>query len=180
MSQIAPAARELGIDLASNSAAAMTAPAATETSEDNAAMIHAMVDGLAQRLQSNPNDLEGWKRLGRSYLVLNEPIRAQEAYARAVALAPTDLAVLAGYADATMLAPGTVAVPKESIEALRKLLASDGADGTALWLVAVAESEAGNAPQATVLLQRLLKQLQPDTAAYKTVQARLDRLTQAP
>ncbi len=148
--------------------------------DDQRQMIKDMVARLAQRLQSNPNDLEGWKRLGRSYLVLNEPIRAQEAYAHAVALAPTDLAVLAGYADATMLAPGTVAVPKESIEALRKLLASDGADATALWLVAVAESEAGNAPQATVLLQRLLQQLQPDTAAYKTVRARLDRLTPAP
>lgn len=182
--QVAAAARELGIDLGAPGAAAAPglspSPAAPDAAEGQAAMIHAMVDGLAQRLQSNPNDLEGWKRLGRSYLVLNDPVRAQEAYSHAMTLAPKDIAVLNGYANATMMTTGAVTVPKESIETLRGVLASNGSDSTALWLVGIAESDAGDKALAATLLKRLLEQLPPDTAAYRTVQARLARVAPTP
>ncbi len=51
--------------------------------EDRAAMIQNMVAGLDARLQDDPNDLAGWMQLIRSYRVLNDTGRAQEAYARA-------------------------------------------------------------------------------------------------
>jgi cytochrome c-type biogenesis protein CcmH len=34
--------------------------------------VEAMVASLAARLQENPNDIEGWKMLGRSYLQLKD------------------------------------------------------------------------------------------------------------
>lgn len=40
--------------------------------EDRAAMITAMVDGLAARLRENPEDVEGWVRLLRSRQVLGQ------------------------------------------------------------------------------------------------------------
>lgn len=43
------------------------------------AMVRGMVDRLAQRLESNPRDAEGWIRLMRSRMVLNEPEAAQAA-----------------------------------------------------------------------------------------------------
>lgn len=180
--RVAAAARELGVDLgaASTTPTSDQEPAVPDAAEDQGAMIRTMVDGLAQRLQSNPDDVEGWKRLGRSYLVLNEPQRAQDAYARAMALTPTDVAALTGYASATMLVPGTVTVPKESIETLRDLLASQSDDPAALWLLGVAEAEAGHNAQAKTLLNRLLTQLPPDSAAYRTVQSRLAQVTPAP
>ena len=46
-------------------------------------MIRGMVEGLAARLEENPNDPDGWLRLARSYDVLGEPERAAEARARA-------------------------------------------------------------------------------------------------
>lgn len=39
---------------------------------DREASIRAMVDGLAQRLESSPRDVEGWMRLMRSRVVLGE------------------------------------------------------------------------------------------------------------
>jgi len=45
--------------------------------------IAAMVQGLAQRLEKNPDDLEGWMRLVRAYAVLGEPDKAKSALARA-------------------------------------------------------------------------------------------------
>jgi cytochrome c-type biogenesis protein CcmH len=47
------------------------------------AMIHRMVDGLAERLKSNGSDLDGWLRLVRAYRVLNEPDKAKDALAGA-------------------------------------------------------------------------------------------------
>jgi len=46
------------------------------------AFIRSMVDGLAQRLQDNPNDLAGWKRLARAYQVLGESEKARAAKTR--------------------------------------------------------------------------------------------------
>ncbi len=43
-----------------------------------------MVDSLAQRLQQDPNDLPGWKMLGRSYFQIQNFPAAISAYERAV------------------------------------------------------------------------------------------------
>jgi len=47
--------------------------------EDRAELIRAMVERLADRLEENPDDLEGWKRLARAYQVLGEKDKAIEA-----------------------------------------------------------------------------------------------------
>ncbi len=49
------------------------------TPADRTAMIEGMVSGLAERLKSNPDDVEGWLRLIRSYSVLGRPEEAVEA-----------------------------------------------------------------------------------------------------
>jgi cytochrome c-type biogenesis protein CcmH len=41
--------------------------------------IRTMVGGLAERLAANPGDLEGWRRLIRSYAVLGERAKAEAA-----------------------------------------------------------------------------------------------------
>ena len=38
-------------------------------------MIETMVEQLSQRLQENPQDVPGWKRLARAYEVLESPNR---------------------------------------------------------------------------------------------------------
>lgn len=48
--------------------------------------IGAMVEGLAARLEQNPDDVEGWKMLGRSYMQLGNPQGAVEAFEKAVEL----------------------------------------------------------------------------------------------
>lgn len=61
--------------------------AATRMSdEERAAMIRSMVKRLADRLEENPGDREGWFRLARAYEVLGEMEKAGEARARAEAL----------------------------------------------------------------------------------------------
>ncbi|MAU40921.1 MAG: c-type cytochrome biogenesis protein CcmI [Kordiimonas sp.] len=54
-------------------------------------MIRGMVAQLADRLEREPEDMEGWLRLGRAYLVLGEKDKAVKAYERALPLVPEEL-----------------------------------------------------------------------------------------
>ncbi len=51
--------------------------------EEQNEMIHAMVDKLAAKLQANPDDAEGWRKLARAYQVLGESDKAKTALDRA-------------------------------------------------------------------------------------------------
>lgn len=50
---------------------------------DRTAMIHGMVDRLATRLKQDGNDVDGWLRLVRAYMVLGEQDKARSALADA-------------------------------------------------------------------------------------------------
>lgn len=52
------------------------------SAEDRNAFIRSMVEGLAARLEENPDDPEGWLRLARSYQVLGEVDAAKQAIAK--------------------------------------------------------------------------------------------------
>ncbi len=58
--------------------------------EDRQQMIRGMVDGLAQRLEANPGDVDGWLRLARARQVLGENAAAAEALKRALEALPAD------------------------------------------------------------------------------------------
>jgi cytochrome c-type biogenesis protein CcmH len=61
-----------------------TAKAEATPSLENDAAIRAMVDGLANRLESSPRDVEGWTRLMRSRVVLGEKADAAAALRKAL------------------------------------------------------------------------------------------------
>ena len=85
----------------SPAAVAATAQATADAApEQREAMINAMVERLAARLEQQPDDVEGWSRLGRSYMVLHRPDKARDAYARALQLRPADAALKQALADA--------------------------------------------------------------------------------
>jgi cytochrome c-type biogenesis protein CcmH len=59
------------------------AAAGKMTDADRAQMIRGMVDGLAKRLEANPDDVQGWQRLVQSFVVLGERDRAVAALGEA-------------------------------------------------------------------------------------------------
>lgn len=104
--QITAAAETLGEDLAEipvaaaapaqapsqapSQAAAPPGPTAEDveqaqqmTEEERGAFIRSMVDRLASRLEDEPEDLDGWLRLARAYVVLGEADKAREAFGKA-------------------------------------------------------------------------------------------------
>ena len=74
--------------------------------EVSAQEIEAIVERLAQRLQSEPGNAEGWTLLGRSYGAFGRFRESADAYANAVKLRPADAQLLADYADALGMALG--------------------------------------------------------------------------
>lgn len=67
-------------------AAVPTPAAATPSAEDIAARIRA----LEQRLERTPDDLAGWKMLGRSFVAQGRYMEAVGAYSRAAQIDPRD------------------------------------------------------------------------------------------
>ena len=143
--------------------------------EDRAAAIAGMVEGLAQRLEDNPDDLAGWVRLARSYSVMGEREAAADALGRAAALAPDDAAVLGAHADA-LLAAYPDELPPAFFATIEQLHALDPADPRALWVLGMRAAEAGDAERARTLLERLRDQLAPDSEEFAIVDARLRAL----
>lgn len=97
------------------------------------AQMAAMVDRLAERLQSEPGNAEGWAMLARSYAVLGRHADAVKAYAKATTLVPADADLLADYADAiAMLNKGQLA--GEPIKLVERALKADPRNLKALAL----------------------------------------------
>ncbi|WP_075995855.1 c-type cytochrome biogenesis protein CcmI [Salaquimonas pukyongi] len=69
--------------------------AASMTAEERGEMITAMVQNLAGRLEDNPTDKEGWKRLVRAYIVLGDSNAAKSAVEQAIAANAGDGAFVA-------------------------------------------------------------------------------------
>jgi cytochrome c-type biogenesis protein CcmH len=148
--------------------------------EQRQAMIHGMVDKLAAELQANPNDVDGWLRLGRARHVLGQEDQSIQAYAKAAALAPNRLDAQTAYADALFgqLKPGQKPQPT-FIALMRHILDLDATNGDALWFVGLAEAEAGHRETAAALWQRLLAEIPPDQPkARNAVQGAIDKLKQ--
>lgn len=153
------------------------AAAGEMSAEERTQMIATMVARLAERLEENPDDLQGWMRLGRSYSVLLRHAEARDAYARAAELAPGDTAVLGDYARAVMNAAGDATeFPAQAIALYRQIIGLDPEQREALWFLGYAEAAAGNNAAARDYWNRLLDLLPADGPNREAVEQALDAL----
>jgi cytochrome c-type biogenesis protein CcmH len=177
--QLQAAAAELGIE-PEDSATASRGPTAeqmaaaeTMSPEQRQEMVRAMVDGLAARLEQQPDDIEGWRMLGRSWAVLGDPAKSAEAFAQVAHRLPEDLASQVDYATA-LLARQSLDLPpsSEAVAQLQQVLKLDGDNAIALFHLGRAAAANGDTGTATRHWQRLLAHLPPDAP----VRAQLERL----
>ncbi|MEQ9138583.1 MAG: c-type cytochrome biogenesis protein CcmI [Thalassobaculum sp.] len=145
--------------------------------EDRVAMIQGMVDGLAARLEANPDDLEGWRRLGRSYLVLNRRADAVEAYRRAAEIAPDDIEILLDYAHA-LFPPGTSEreMPPAFAAVIDQVRALEPDNAEGLFFGGLIAVRRGDHAEARELWGQLVRKLPADSSVRDAVQRRLDTL----
>ena len=151
------------------------AAAQNMTPEDRQAMIESMVQGLADRLKENPDDLPGWLRLARAYTVQKRYADARDAMAKAADLAPENINVLLLYGRALRSAAGNEQTP-ESVAVMRRVLKLDSDNTEALWLVGRADVQAGQRETGIAMMQRALDTLPKDAAERQQLQNHLDAL----
>jgi len=169
-SQIAGVRAELGLDQ----------PDASDPVPD-AEMIEGMVEGLAARLEENPDDVEGWQMLARSYSVLGRDDDALNAYAKVATLQPDNLQAKIDYAAARMnnVLKRQVAIDDETVQLLNAIYETDPTVPMALLYLGAAAQQRGDLSEAETFWKALLNQSEPGSADYTMVQSLLDRIGDA-
>ena len=109
--------------------------------------VETMVERLALRLQKKPDDVEGWRMLGWSYFSLQQPAKAVEAYARAVALEPQAAALKSAYGEAMVAAENGTVTP-QAVETFNAALALEAKNPKARYFVALALEQTGKKKEA--------------------------------
>ena len=137
-------------------AEAMAAMAALSP-EEQAAQIEAMVEGLAARLEQEPDDLEGWVRLARSYQTLGRTEEFQAALGQIARLSPDDVEAQRNYAYVLLNRDAEAGAELDplTVEALERLLALDESDPMALLTMGVVTHARGESDESRTLLVRL-------------------------
>jgi cytochrome c-type biogenesis protein CcmH len=144
-------------------------------------MVSNMVARLAANLEDDPDNADGWLQLARSYEVLEQPSDAEAAYARAAALRPGDVNVLALYARSILSQASTdQPLALRLVDIYRRIVQLDAQNPEALYFAGLGEAQAGNTEIAASHWQRLLSMLDPGTEAYGVIEERLDDLRAGP
>ena len=135
--------------------------------------IEAMVQRLADRLEQNPDDLEGWKMLGKSYSVIGKFGEASKAYASAARLAPRDPQVLADLADAIAMSRGQD-MKGEPEELVLRALQIDPKNLKALALAGTAAYDRQDFAAAAGYWQRMLPLVPPGSEDASAIAANVE------
>ena len=123
--------------------------------------VQAMVAKLAERMQSRPDDAEGWLMLGRAQMMLGQLPEALVAYERLVQLRPADANILVDYADALAVKNGRT-LQGEPLKLIERALKLDPGNLKALALAGSAAFDAQDDVKAVLYWDRAVSIGPPD------------------
>jgi len=151
-----------------------TTPAAgpnaqTVEADSQAPALATLLPQLQQRLEAAPDDIEGWRLLGRSYLSVSEFDKAREAFSRALTLDEDDTATLAQLAESiAMTRNGDLS--GEPMQLLERSSAIDPAHEHSLWLLSIGRQQAGEHAAALQGFDLLASTAQDSPEALATIE----------
>lgn len=135
--------------------------------------IDRMVEGLERKLEKEPDNLQGWLMLGRSYKMLGRSQDAEKAFERAMPMIEQDAQLLAVYAD--LLASNAEGSFKgKPLELIQKAIQLDPNNAMALWLLGSALFSQDQFEKAIQVWQKLAPQLEPDSEDAKMLNNAMD------
>ena len=137
-----------------SSTAAAGGSGAAEEHPDTGAQVEAMVMALAARMEENPDDLDGWLMLARSYRFLKRHADAVNAFEKAMPLVETNPQLLADLADTMAMATGGN-LDGRPIRLIRKAIELDPVNVQSLWLAGTYDFERGDYESALSYWRRL-------------------------
>ena len=121
--------------------------------------IREMVGTLEARLAKEPDNVEGWAMLARSWLVLEDYPEAAKAYARLAELIPDNADVVADWADVVATKNGSIVGEAEVLVA--RALEIDPNHVKSLALAGTAAYQRGDYAAAAGLWERILARVPP-------------------
>ncbi len=132
-----------------------------------------VLENLIARLNKNPEDIEGWIMLGRTYAIMERYTDATNTYAKLAELVPNNPQILSDYADVlAMKNQGSLA--GKPTELIYQALSIDPQYPKALALAGTAEFEQEKFEQAAVHWEKLLKVIPADSQLAKSVKDSID------
>lgn len=139
--------------------------------------IDEMVARLAQRMESNPDDMQGWLMLARSYKSLGRYDDAVKAFAKAEKVINEEPDLLASYAETIAMASGEglAGKPRQLVERALKI---DGTHAHSLFLAGAAAMQANEVKQAIAYWEALLLQVEPGTELDQMLRAGIEKMKQ--
>jgi len=168
----------LGTPAALDPAARRTTPASDESAHGlQSQQIATMVERLAARLRENPDDLNGWVMLARSYSAMGRFDESSRAYAEAAKLAPKDATLLADYADVLVMAQGR-RFDGEPDRLVARALAADPKHGKSLALAGTSAFNRRDYATAVRHWSTLRAQLDPGSEMASSVDASIAQARQ--
>jgi len=137
--------------------------------------INDMVAKLAERMQANPDNMQGWLMLARSYKTMGRYEEAAEAYGKAEKVINDDPELLASYAETIAMAAGQglKGKPAQLIERALKL---DPQQPHALFLAGAAAMEAGDNKKGIAYWEALLPQVEPGSEIDQMLRSGIDKM----
>lgn len=141
--------------------------------------INAMVEKLAAKVAANPDDLQGWLMLARSYKVLGRYEEAIKAYARAEKEVAKDPDLLASYAETIAMASGDQGLQGKPTQLVEKALKLDPKHGHSLFLAGASAMERGDRKAAIGYWEALLPQVEPGSEIDQMLRSGIDKMKAA-
>ena len=139
--------------------------------------IENMVAGLAARLKAAPDDLQGWLRLARSYMVMERFPAAVKAFQQAARLAPERTDILVAWSEALLATtPLEAGFPAGFADLIGRIEALDADHPRALFFLGEIAARAGRGTAAREYWQRLLAKLPKDSPLGAPLAARIEAL----
>ena len=136
------------------------------------------IRNLQDRLQGNPDDIDSWVMLARSYYFMKQYAAASETFARASSmLQDSNPELLADYADALAMANGRNMAGRP-YELVKKALAIQPRLQKALWLAGTASYQAQDYTTTLGYWKRLAAIFPKDSDNYKQMQKNIGEMQQ--
>lgn len=119
-----------------------------------------LVERLAARMEQNPEQLDGWLMLGRSYFAVNQPEKALQALEKAYDLAPENPEVILAYAQAVATNAGGKLAGRPA-ELIGKALEIEPGNVTGRWLYGLITYQSGDYARSVERWETILADLDP-------------------
>jgi cytochrome c-type biogenesis protein CcmH len=163
--------------------AATEAPHGEGQSTQNLPPMEELVKKLADKLEKQPDNLEGWLMLGRSYMAMNQPDKAIAAYERGMQVDPENTTLLLAYAEALAQTSGNNFTGKAA-SLVEKAYQLDKQDPNALWMMGIVAYQKQDFQGAIDHWEQVKAMLGPDNQDLNAVDNAIDearsQLGQAP